>query len=191
MESISEIWASTEDPYYEVSNFGRVRSLPRMVACGPKTGEGLKRVPGKMLSTFPSKQTGYLHVSLSGKKRRSVHRLVAFAFCDGYFDGASVNHKNGIRSDNMADNLEWVTCQENIIHSWVVLKSRKPTRLCGVDNPGSRATVMTKIDTGESERFISGIEAIRKYNFLDSGAISKCCNGKLKSHKGYKFRFDD
>lgn len=63
----------------------------------------------------------YLQVILSndkGKKYAQIHRLVASAFVDGYFDGAVVNHKNGDIHDNRAENLEWVTQKENIHKSY-------------------------------------------------------------------------
>ncbi len=43
-----------------------------------------------------------------------VHRLVAYYFCDGFFDGAVVNHKDGNIHNNHYTNLEWVTQKENI-----------------------------------------------------------------------------
>lgn len=46
-----------------------------------------------------------------------VHTLVATEFCSGYADGMEVNHINGVRSDNRAENLEWVTHRYNMHHS--------------------------------------------------------------------------
>ena len=46
-----------------------------------------------------------------------MHRIVAKCFCDGYEEGKVVNHKDGNKLNNHADNLEWVTQRENIIHS--------------------------------------------------------------------------
>lgn len=64
----------------------------------------------------------YLQVCLcknGNVKYVQVHRLVATYFCDGYFDGAVVNHKNGDIHDNHYENLEWVTQKENIHKSYV------------------------------------------------------------------------
>lgn len=52
-------------------------------------------------------------------KYRTIHRLVAESFVDGRADGHQVNHINGIKTDNRASNLEWVSASENIVHSYV------------------------------------------------------------------------
>ena len=51
------------------------------------------------------------------EKQVPLHRLIALAFCDGFEEGKVVNHKDGNKQNNFANNLEWVTQQENIKHS--------------------------------------------------------------------------
>lgn len=102
----SEIWRTIEGfPDYEVSNLGRVRSN--------KYQKALIRKP--RLGT-----NGYYQVGLyvNGKRiRKSIHRLVAQAFIPGACNSLEVNHINGIKTDNTAENLEWVTSSENKMHA--------------------------------------------------------------------------
>lgn len=90
---------------YEVSNTGEIKSLERLDGNNHKHKE---RILTKQIT-----KRGYERVVLckDGKtKVFFVHRLVAFAFpeiCGVYFDGAEVNHKNEIKTDNRPENLEW------------------------------------------------------------------------------------
>jgi hypothetical protein len=102
-----ENWKTIEDfPNYEVSNLGRIRRL---------TG----RLSGHIISQIPNRPGGYLHVVLYNKKYKSryVHRLVATAFHGNCPAQHECNHIDGIRTNNRADNLEWVTSKKNKTHA--------------------------------------------------------------------------
>jgi len=100
---------------YQASNLGRIRSLDREVYNnGNKT---LCKVKGKILK--PNKDKGgYQYVGLVKDKIKTtsikVHKLIALIFCEGYAEGLEVNHKDGIRDNNIYTNLEWVTRSQNI-----------------------------------------------------------------------------
>jgi hypothetical protein len=93
-----------------------------------KDGSIINRRTGKEVK-FSLSHKGYykarLHTPLSkhkdGRKPYSQHRIIAMFYLDNYSSELQVNHKNGIKTDNRVENLEMVTCSENIKHSWNVL----------------------------------------------------------------------
>ena len=98
---------------YQVSDYGRVRTL---------TANG--RFPiGTMIGSV--KSTGYVEAALTNREGikvyRRIHQLVLDAFVGPAPDCLECNHKNGVKTDNRLDNLEWITRSENHIHRARVL----------------------------------------------------------------------
>ena len=92
-----------------------------------KKNGGYKRELTKM--KLREDKDGYLEVGMyKNKKRyfRRVHRVVAEAFIPNTDHLPQINHKDGNVKNNTVDNLEWCTCQDNLLHSFRVL-NRKPS----------------------------------------------------------------
>lgn len=119
---IEEIWKDIKDyeGMYQISSFGRVRSLDRIVnsSCG-KT----QKIKGKLLIICYNKRVNVYEIHLRKDNKRKcfkIHRLVAEAFVynDDPINKTTVNHIDGDRSNNKSSNLEWVSYSENEKHAY-------------------------------------------------------------------------
>ena len=120
---MEEIWMPVVgfESRYEVSNLGRIRSLPhKSVVCREKGRPYVLEKRGVYITPQPRKH-GYMAVWLYGNggnkgragKQYSVHRIVAEAFIPNPNNCDEVNHINEDKKDNRACNLEWCTHKEN------------------------------------------------------------------------------
>lgn len=110
----TELWKTIEENgFYQVSTFGRSRSIARKT----KFGATFHRV--RYLSPQLSNQ-GYARLTVrmddGTKKTFLLHRLVARAFIPNPENKPQINHKNFNRADNRIENLEWATASENNTH---------------------------------------------------------------------------
>lgn len=118
---MEEIWKAVEGygGNYQVSSLGRIRSIDRAVKQKNKYGkDGIHRYKGNMLKLFPDKD-GYLLCTFryrQSQKQVRVHRIVAEAFLPRIEGKNVVNHKDGDKTNNAIENLEWCTVLENNRH---------------------------------------------------------------------------
>jgi hypothetical protein len=114
-----EIWLPVKgfEGSYEVSNLGQVRSLDRTIVRSDGKTMSFK---GRMY--LPQKdKNGYLILGLriarQPKYVAKVHRLVAIAFIPNPEGKPHVNHLDGVKTNNVVENLEWATNLENNVHA--------------------------------------------------------------------------
>jgi hypothetical protein len=158
-----EIWKPIQgfEGLYEISNYGRVKSIGSYNAC--KRG-----IMNPMVDL-----DGYLHVRLYNdgiSKDISVHRLVAIAFIPNPNNYKYVNHKDENTMNNSVTNLEWCTNSYNLIYSI-----------------GKKIAQYSK--NGKLIKTFNSIaDASREYN-ISTTNISKCCKGKRHSAGKYIWKY--
>lgn len=177
---IKEIWMPIlgYEGLYEASNRGRVRRLNYH-----HTGKEKILRPGKNSS-------GYLQVCLykDGKKSLLVHRLVWEAFNGPIHKGMQINHLNERKDQNNLENLSLMTAKENT--NWGTRNERAGK---GVAKSLSK---MVEQYTLEGEHImtwfsVSGVEEELGQLGYNASNISKCCQGKLKTHKGFIWKYKE
>lgn len=114
MEKEIEIWKDIlgYEGRYQVSNLGRIKSLGRK-ASGALPIDTIRKI------SLPVQKFRYCSLSMSKDgivKNHQLHTVVALHFCEKLTGKTEVNRKDGVKTNNKASNLEWVTSSENTLH---------------------------------------------------------------------------
>ena len=187
MKSFLETWRPVVgyEGLYEVSDFGEVRSLDRW------RGNGKGYFQETRVKKPVKQANGYLYVGLykDGKpKMYRVHRLVAQAFIENPYNLPEVNHIDEDKTNNVVSNLEWCDRKYNINHGTGHQRSAEAQR--GVKRSyvaealGKKVIQMT-LDGVFVKEWESTKECGR--NGFNQSHVCDCCNGKRKTHKGYRW----
>ena len=162
--------------YFEVSNLGNVRSVDRKITYS----DG--RVYFYKSQTIAQQKinSGYLVVNLNvnGKHYKClVHRLVLTSFLkDKWFKGAECNHIDSCKTNNILENLEWVTREEN-------LNTEHHSKL-QKQNQNNKIILQFDLNCEFIKEWLSAREIERELGFKRTNII-KCCKGKSKQAYGY------
>ena len=178
-----EVWKDIEgyEGLYQVSNFGNIKSLARIVHSEKRSDYKIKEKVLKQSDTT----TGYKKVELhkDNKKRKSfkVHRLVAQAFIPNPENKREVNHIDGNKHNNNVNNLEWVTSSENKLHAFEMHL-----------NPTKRDLDEEEIIRMYCEEKMSIRQIAKEFNVADCAIIRrlKANDIEIKSISEQKLGFD-
>ncbi len=153
---------------YQVSDKGNIRSLRTLKLLKPSINS-----------------RGYCLISIK-KKTYRVHRLIAITFIQKKseyknldFKDLQVNHIDGIKTNNVVENLEWSTNSENQIHRYRILKKTNKRKHVYQLDINSNAVVFTYKSIYQAE----------KQNKFPRHTISNVCEGLTKSYVGYKWKY--
>ena len=192
---MEEIWKDIEgyEGIYQVSNLGRVRSLDRLVpaACALSKGNQVVNYlrKGKILTGHwaGTKGNEYKYVGLSKDdkpKYLRVHRLVAKAFVPNPDNLPEVNHIDEDKSNNRADNLEWVTRIQNEHHGTKIERAARTRDRRPVEALNEKGEVVASYD-----RIADAAKALG----ISISTIWQVCN-KIRNYKtagGYRWRYKE
>ena len=173
-----EVWKDVVgyEGKYQVSNFGKVRSIDRIDASG-------KKRKGRYLKSCKDKD-GYLYVCLSDGNvtTRKIHKLVAESFIGVCPTGYQVNHKDENKTNNRIENLEYVTAKQNINHG-TAIKRRSEKRGYTVCQLSKNGNVVAKYRSLREAATNTGV---------DFRNIRRCCNGEkyYKTAGGFIWRYE-
>jgi len=205
-----EIWETIEgfNGAYQVSNFGNIKSLSRLIKC---KGGAFRKTKEHVLEPVIDRK-GYCRIGLHEGGNMDVfmvHRIVAKYFIPNPENKPQVNHINGNPSDNHISNLEWATAKENMRHAFDVLK-RKPSistgdkcwlfgkrgkdHPCfgnkhgvgrkGILHPRSKPVKCDTLDmVFESACMAADLLGVSQAN------ITAVCKGRIRATSGFTFRY--
>ena len=175
---MEELWKDIDGfvGKYQISNMGRVRSLHWNKEIILKGG----------ISKF-----GYRRVVLTNNNYRkyyAIHRLVALAFIPNPENKPEVNHKDENKLNNRVDNLEWVTCKENIQWGTSLEKRAFSQR----KTQATKAVYQFDKSLNLINVFPSRNEAARVLGIQKSGIGHACNHSKgFPTYKGYIWRYEE
>lgn len=178
----TEIWKDVKgyEGLYQVSNLGRVKSL----------------YYGKERIMHPQKrQHGYLGVQLHGRgghaernfRTMSVHRLVAEAFIPNPDGLTEVNHKDEDKTNNIVDNLEWISHKANT--NYGTAQKRRAAQI--INNPKYCTPINQYTLDGELVAEYPSIAEAFRQTGCSRGNIHKALVGTYTHAYGYKWRYAD
>jgi hypothetical protein len=192
-----EIWKDIEgfEGLYQISSFGRVKSLPKKWVMTNNFGTFWVMKDERILSPVISNK-GYYVLSLVKNKRKKqfrVHQLVATHFLENNGNYNCINHIDGDKLNNNIENLEYCTHSHNQKEAFRLgLKQPSKSMLGRLDDlcPNSIPINQYTLDGVFIKRWNSAREAMRHMG-KKSNKIYMCCKHRKSQMYGYKWEYAD
>lgn len=190
----NEIWEDVIDyeGLYKVSNVGRIKCVGKSPT-GDTPFWQIKLLKKDKVNSQSKNKWGYLGVSLYKNgvgKRFQVHRLMMIAFVPNPENKPQVNHIDGVKDNNLLENLEWNTRSENQRHAFRIgIKKGYPTWKGKINelNPNSKPIIQKTLDGEFVKKFTCRAEAQRYFGKQTN--IAAALSGKQTQSCGYKWEY--
>lgn len=175
---MEEIWIEVEaNSRYEISNLGKIRAK-EMILCGQN---GRKRIIKSHIIKQHLDSDGYLTMTRYEEHKNiksHIHRMLAIAFIPNPLNLPQVNHKNGIKTNNDLDNLEWCTVSYNVSHAF----KNKLNNHIGEKHYMSKLNTKEVLEIRNNVDNKTEIELSKKYK-VSSSTINKIINNKTRIYE--------
>lgn len=188
---MKEVWKDIKgyEGYYQISNKGRVKSLPRL------RNAKNKFISRERILKNQDNSKGYLRVELKANNKKQkffVHRLVAEHFLDKPKGCNIVNHLDCNPHNNNVENLEWTTFKGNSRYMKEQGRDRRTPiwieRLTKTQRKVNGKKVIGISINGNMVLRYDAVNEVKKDGFHPS-CVSECCNNLRQTHKGFLWRF--
>ena len=175
---------------YQISNLGNVKSLDREVKVKSFIFNSYRTLKG--IKIKQPIHRGYKVVYLYNKNNKSkchlVHRILAKMFIPNPQNLPIINHKNGIKTDNRIENLEWCTYSENLKHAYKNhLKDSTFKQLEQLHKYNEKIVCQYSLD-GKLLNIFKSKEETEKMGF-NRKYISRVCRGERKTYCGFIWKY--
>jgi len=185
------------EDYHQISNLGRIRSKKRIIY--NENGTINRKMNEKFLKTRSDVHTKFYHtVTLNIKNKKKtfyLHRLVGEAFVDNPNNLPQINHKDGNKSNNRYDNLEWATQEDNMAHAvdTGLLKARKNFKNVYQESDSKGRFLSKQISQYDKDmnfiRTFNGPKEASEITGFSRQSIADCARGRYKTCGGYIWKY--
>lgn len=175
---------------YQVSNLGNIKSLDRIIVIKSFISSSYRMFKGKNIKQ--SIHRGYKVVYLYDKNNKSkchlVHRIIAKMFIPNPKKLPIINHKNGIKTDNQIENLEWCTYSQNLKHAYKNgLKNSTYKQLEKLHKLNEKIVYQYDLNNNFIKKYYNKIDLENEgYN---KKQVNRVCRKERKTYKGYKWSY--